>query len=89
MLGKMKVEIMTQVDVAIKNQLTSDINEMKLQIKGMFKEMVKKMTSSSNEIPSLVNNEERNRDDIFDEKEKDDEEKKISSSDEDSHLYTE
>ena len=77
MLGKMKVEIMTQVDVAIKNQLTSVINEMKLQMKGMFKEMVKQMTSSSNEIPSSVNNEKRNREHISVEEEKDDEKKKL------------
>ena len=55
----------------------------------MFKEMVKEMTSSSNEIPLSVNNEERNSDEISDEEEKDDEEMEISSSDEDLDLYTE
>ena len=89
MLGKIKIEIMTQVDVAIKNQLTSVINEMKLQMKGMLKKMVKEMTSSSNEIHLSVDKEERNRDDISDEEEKDDEEMEISSSDEDSDLYIE
>ena len=41
MLGEMKVESMTHIDVAIKSQLSSIINEIKLQMKGMFKEMVK------------------------------------------------
>ena len=62
---------------------------MKYQIKGMFKEMVKEMTSSSNEIPSSVNNTERNSDDISYKGEKGDEEMEIISSDEDSDLYTE
>ena len=80
---------MTQIDVAIKSQLSSVINEMKLQMKGMFKEMVKEITSSSNKIPSSVNNEEQNNHYISDKKEKYDEEMEISSSDEDSDLYTE
>ena len=42
MLGEIKVEIMTQVDAAIKIQLSSVINKMKLQIKDMFKIIVKK-----------------------------------------------
>ena len=88
MLGEIKVEIMTQVDVAIKSQLFSVINEIKCQMKGMFKEMVKEMTSSSNEIPSTVNNVERNSDDISYENEKDDEEMEIISSDEELVLYT-
>ena len=62
---------------------------MKYQIKGMFKEMVKEMTSSSNEILSSVNNTERNSDDISYKDEKYDEEMEIVSSDEDSDLYTE
>ena len=40
-LGEMKTEIMSQVDVAIKSQLSSVIKEMKCQIKDMFKKMVK------------------------------------------------
>ena len=89
MLGEIKVEIMTQVDVAIKSQLFSVINDIKCQMKGMFKAMVKEMTSSSNEIPSTVNNVERNSDDISYEDEKDDEEIEIISSDEELVLYTE
>ena len=42
MLGEMKTEIMTQVDVAIKSQLISVLNEMKCQMKGISKEMEKK-----------------------------------------------
>ena len=77
MLGEMKVEIMTQVDAAIKIQLSSVINEMKLQMKDMFKEMVKEISLPSNETATP------------DEEEKDDEEMEISSSDEDSELSTE
>ena len=40
-LGEMKTEIMSQVDVAIKSQLSSVIKEMKCQIKDMFKKMTK------------------------------------------------
>jgi len=80
---------MTQVDAAIKIQLSSVINEMKLKIKDMFKGMVKEMTSPRNTTPSSVNKDERKRDDTSDEEEKDEEEMEISSSDEDSDLYTE
>ena len=79
---------MTQVDAAIKIQLSSVINERKLQMKDMFKEMVKETTSPSNETPSSINKEKRKRDDTSDEEEKGDEELEIISSDEDSDLYT-
>ena len=77
MVGEMKAEIMTQVDIAIKSQISSVLNETKCQMKDMFKEMVKEMISSSSESPSYITNVERNNDDISYGNEKDDEEIEI------------
>ena len=82
----MKTEIMTQVDVAIKSQLSSVIKEMKCQMKNMCIEMIKEMTTTTkeNEYDKQI---EINNDDISYEELKDDEEMEILSSDEDTDLY--
>ena len=83
----MKNEIMTQVDAAIKKQLSSVIEEMKFQMKDMFKEMMTEMTTTNN---NNENNKQTtcDNDDISYEEELEDEEMDILSSDEDTDLYT-
>ena len=88
MLGEMKVEIMTQVDAAIKIQVSSVLEEMKFQMKVMFTKMVKEMISLRRENPSSFTNEEQNSNDISYEEEQDDEDMESLSSEEDIDLYT-
>ena len=88
MLGEMKVEIMTQVDAAIKIQVSSVLEEMKFQMKVMFTKMVKEIISLSRENPSSFTNEEQNSDDISYEEEQDDEDMESLTSEEDIDLYT-
>ena len=69
---------MTQVDAAIKKQLSSVIKEMKCQMKDMFNEMMTEMTTTNN---NNKNNEQAtcDNDDISYEEKEEDEEMDIMS----------